>query len=107
MMIRSTTGRVLCLLVIFVSPLAAADKFPTFTDPAEAGPDFRNQGEYVGRIGNKIPIAAQVIALGGGKFDGILYSGGLPGAGWDGQTKSFFRGETKEGTTGITGIFGE
>ena len=77
MMIRSTTGRVLVLLVISASPLAA-DEFPTFTDPAKAGPDFRVQGEYVGRIGNKITIAAQVIALGGDKFDGILYSGGVP-----------------------------
>ncbi len=107
MMIQSTTGRVLVLLVISASPLAAAETFPTFTDPAKAGPDFRVQGEYVGRIGNKITITAQVIALGGGKFDGILYGGGLPGAGWDGQTKFFFRGETKGGATHITGIFGE
>jgi len=95
------------LFLVCVSQLSAADRYPTFTDPAKAGQDFRIQGEYVGKIGNKLTIAAQVIALGKGKFDGVLYQGGLPGAGWDGKTKFFLRGETKGDVTQVTGIFGE
>ncbi len=52
----------------------AADNKSTFTNPAEAGPDFAAQGEYVGEN-----VAAQVIALGDGKFHVIGFENGLPG----------------------------
>lgn len=94
-------------MLLFASQLVAAEKFPAFTDPTQAGPDSGVQGEYVGKIGNELTIAAQVIALGNGKFDGVLYGGGLPGAGWDEKTKFFLRGETKGETTHITAVFGE
>jgi type 1 glutamine amidotransferase/mono/diheme cytochrome c family protein len=42
--------------------------------------DFSIQGEYVGPS-----RAMQVIALGAGEFEAVIYSGGLPGAGWDKQ----------------------
>ena len=84
-----------------------ADRLPTFTTAAAAGVDFQIQGEYVGRIGGKLPIAAQVIALGEGQFEGILYRGGLPGAGWDGDTRSYFRGQREGEVTRLNGIFGE
>lgn len=45
-----------------------------FTNPAEAGPDFADQGEYTGE-----DCAAQVIALGDGKFHILGYEDGFPG----------------------------
>lgn len=53
----------------------------TWIDPAIAkreDPDFTVQGEYVGK-----GLGLQLVALGGGKFDGYLFEGGLPGAGWE------------------------
>ena len=52
----------------------AADSKVTFTNPTEAGADFQVQGEYVGN-----GMAAQVIALGEGKFHVVAFDGGLPG----------------------------
>ena len=53
----------------------AADSKGTFTDPAEAGADFKIQGEYVCN-----GVAAQVIALGDGKFRIVGFAGALPGS---------------------------
>src|SRR6185295_5852801 len=64
--------------------LAAAALLPqgkgVWTDPSDASlpPDFKIQGEYAG-AGH----GAQVIALGGGAFQAVIYPGGLPGDGWD------------------------
>lgn len=55
----------------------------TWVDPVQAAAedqDFHVQGEYVGPS-----RAMQVIALGAGEFEAVIYSGGLPGAGWDKQ----------------------
>lgn len=71
----SSVGLVLGLAV------AAWAQQPTFTDPAQAGPDFPFQGEYLGMAGDQT-WGAQVIALGDGKFEIVGYRGGLPGAGW-------------------------
>lgn len=57
----------------------------TVTDPKLGGIDFALQGEYKGRIqaGDFDEVwGAQVIALGGGKFELVGYKGGLPGDGW-------------------------
>ncbi len=88
----------------------AADKHPAFTDADSAGPDFAVQGEYIGHVGQQgftLAVAAQVIALGNGKFEGVLYKGGLPGAGWDEKFRFHFKGETKDGITHAVGIHGE
>ena len=73
-----------------------------FTDPAEAGPDFVVQGEYEGAMGDR-KIGLQVIALGEGKFDAVVFTGGLPGAGWDKSTPAKLTGETTDNVTRLTG----
>jgi hypothetical protein len=61
---------------------AAETAVETFIDPAQAGPDFPVQGEYTGQS-----CAAQVIALGDGKFHIVGWSKGLPGAVEDAEKK--------------------
>ncbi|HKB41564.1 MAG TPA: DUF1080 domain-containing protein [Gemmataceae bacterium] len=83
-------GRFVALLLVLALPVVAtAQKKPAdvFTDPREAGPDFKFQGEYEGNVGGE-KFGAQVVALGGGKFDIYFLKGGLPGAGWDGKTRT-------------------
>jgi len=61
----------------------AKPKPPTYLTVETAGPDYAVQGEYLNDWGG-----AQVIALGNEKFRLVTYKGGLPGAGWDKETKS-------------------
>ncbi len=51
----------------------------------EVDADFEVQGEYMGyaRTLGGMHYGLQVVALGKGSFGGMLYEGGLPGAGWD------------------------
>lgn len=91
---RSLVMSLMPLLAISVSAFAQ-DTFLTIED---AGDDYRIQGEYTGAIesdGEKVPLGAQVIALGEGKFDAVVYVGGLPGAGWDGSDKIRGQGTTE------------
>jgi hypothetical protein len=69
-------------------PKADANK-TVWTDPQDPAlpADFAVQGEYAGK-----EIGAQVIALTGGQFQAVVYPGGLPGAGWDGEHKALFDG---------------
>lgn len=88
-------------LVVALSSIAlgANDKNAAVTDPAEADADFAVQGEYLGERGGQ-KYGAQVVALGEGKFDLVLYSGGLPGEGWKrGDERGKASGETKDGVT--------
>jgi hypothetical protein len=80
------------MAVLLALPLAAAPQQPlnrakaAVIDPAEADADFAYQGEYSGWCWQGrgwIWSGLQVVALGDGKFDGVLYRGGLPGQGWD------------------------
>lgn len=78
------------LCVAAIASVAAADGL-------NIDEDFTFQGEYVGTIaldGQNWQVAGlQVVALGGGKFDAVLYRGGLPGAGWDRVTKHALHGQ--------------
>jgi hypothetical protein len=60
-------------------------------DPAVAGPDFSLQGEYADGTG-RAPVGAQVVARGAGSFLAVLWSGGLPGAGFDGRLREELSG---------------
>lgn len=68
------------LLVATVTAAPAADGPQVYATPGEAkaNPDFAVQGEYEAN-----QRGLQVIALGEGLFEVVLYEGGLPGAGWN------------------------
>jgi hypothetical protein len=72
------------------------------TDEKEAGPDFHVQGEYVGTAKTG-KIGAQVIARGNGNFEVVLFVGGLPGAGWDGESKRMGKASTVDGKVIVKG----
>jgi hypothetical protein len=79
----------LAALLISLSATAADFNQPgTFLDPESAGPDYADQGEYVNDWGG-----AQVVALGESKFRLVIYKGGLPGAGWDGERNPGLEGK--------------
>ena len=97
---------VLLSLETTASTCSSAD-LPVFTDPASAGTDFHVQGEYAGKVGAEFPIGIQVIALGNHQFQGVLYAGGLPGAGWNQSTVFHVKGKTHDGRTAFQGVHGE
>ena len=86
----------ICLLALAVSIVSrAADnetssrpKDATFLDPARAGKDYADQGEYKNDWGG-----AQIIALGNDRFRMVTYRGGLPGGGWDKDFKQEIDGK--------------
>ena len=84
----------LCVVVCLAGAVLAGEKVDVnkdlALDVAQAGPDFKVQGEYSGEIAaadGKKKFGAQVMALGGGAFRAVYYYGGLPGDGWDGDAK--------------------
>jgi hypothetical protein len=87
------------LLVATLGTMAAAGESNAEKDMAievaKAGPDFQIQGEYLGTMGGK-PLAAQVIATGGGVFKAVFEPGGFPGDGWDGTTHIEVSGKSGE-----------
>jgi len=101
-------GRIaLCVLTVLaasevagpLSPVLAQDAKQAFVDAKSAGPDFGLQGEYVGWVltGSQElrPIGLQVIARGGGTFEAVEYSGGLPGAGARGKARLRIAGKRR------------
>ena len=96
------------LLVMVVSfPVFAQQKKTgkqkTYIDPEKVDKDYAFQGEYSGEVDfgeGKSTLGVQIIALGDGKFKSTAYSGGLPGAGFDGQTIMNHEGKL-EGSEGV------
>ena len=91
------------ILAITTFSAEAQNAKTSFLDAKSAGPDFAVQGEYVGTIGKKRKLGVQVVALGKGGFDAVLYAGGLPGAGWDGKTRTRLKGKTSDGKVTFKG----
>ncbi|MCI0360916.1 MAG: DUF1080 domain-containing protein [Planctomycetaceae bacterium] len=83
--------------------MAAAQPTPV----ADADADFALQGEYAGLVknpwGGSDPVGLQVVALGNGHFDAVAYRGGLPGAGWNMQTKTKLSGGVRDGSLVLLG----
>ncbi len=63
-----------------------------------AGADYAAQGEYLNDWGG-----AQVIALGEDSFRLVTFKGGLPGAGWDKETRTEVEGKRTGGKIVFTG----
>ena len=88
-----------CAVVLSAVSIQSADgdkpakpKPPTFLTVETAGPDYAVQGEYLNDWGG-----AQVIALGEDRFRLVTFKGGLPGAGWDKETRSEIEGKRDGG----------
>jgi hypothetical protein len=80
------------LLIIFslVPGVRAQDLKQGVTDRSQVDADYHEQGEYSGSVlldGWCRPIGLQVVAMGDGKFDALVYKGGLPGNGYDGGSR--------------------
>jgi len=90
----------LATLAFATAAIAAPDKNKTYTDPKEVDADYAVQGEYTGKH-DGAKAGAHVIADGGGKFQLVIYPGGLPGDGWNGKKENRIKanGETAEGVT--------
>ncbi len=63
------------------------------TNPAEAGPSFKVQGEYAGKSTDGQSWGAQVVSMGKGAYQVVFFSGGLPGAGWNKQGRLVVQGK--------------
>lgn len=101
-----------CLLLLFVCGLSVnADEKPFVSaDPTVVDADFPFQGEYAGLI---LPadakcqiyrrVGVQVVALGKGRFSGVYYDYGLPGAGWNQSQKARLTGGREGEVVTLTG----
>ena len=92
MPIRLTLLSALLFLHATAAVQAQNEHGPTYATPEQAAddPDYAVQGEYrhcTTRDG------VHVIALGNGQFRAVKYAGGLPGGGWDRETREEVEGD--------------
>lgn len=93
--------RLIALLTIILTfnLLAAPKGQLTYETPEAAAkdPDFAIQGEYTGQgmigSGENHQLGVQIVALGEGTFQATAFKGGLPGAGWNKETKWVYSGK--------------
>lgn len=85
----------LCLLAVATVVTGAEEVTEKLVEQAHKDPDYAVQGEFAGKVDKDAEIGVQVIANGKGTFDAVLWSGGLPGAGYDGKLRQVVPGETK------------
>lgn len=85
------------MLAFSCSALSADNGVWTDADASDLPAEFQVQGEYQGET-----AGAQVIALGDGQLQAVIYKGGLPGAGWDGENRALFAGEMQDGNALFT-----
>lgn len=81
--------------------LAGAEPVKVATDPAQAGPDYAIQGEYLGQIAGKGKLGAEVVARGNGNFMVNFLPGGLRGAGGDYTKHVAGTATTKDGKISV------
>jgi len=105
---------VLGVAVLFVGPADADKKTDkkvekkkakeVWTDAADPTLpiDFKYQGEYVAD-----DIGCQVIALGGGALQGVMFKKGLPGAGWNGKDRALMDGKLEGDKVVLTAATGK
>jgi len=85
-MVRAITGSLPILILICSLTYTSLGQEIIDPEKAKADADFSIQGEYFGSgallCGSKSRVGAQVVALGEGEFQVVVYKGGLPGDGW-------------------------
>ena len=75
------------IISLWSAPKSFQGTYTSIKDP-QIPEDFKFQGEY-----SNNNFGAQVIGLDKGAFHVVLYKGGLPGAGWDGENRSLLDGK--------------
>jgi hypothetical protein len=83
---------ILAVMIAGSAITAASDEQPIFSEPGEAAahPHFSIVGEYLGHALDDGKWGLQVNSSHDGLY-GILYPGGLPGAGWDPESHDLFK----------------
>ncbi|MCA9206942.1 MAG: DUF1080 domain-containing protein, partial [Planctomycetales bacterium] len=89
------------------NPTPKPQKPKAASDLSQVDEDYWFQGEFIsdGFFAEQSAglTGLQVIAMGDGKFEGVVYAGGLPGAGWNHADKQHFAGARQDGGVNLTG----
>lgn len=91
-MMSKRSATLLTAVCLLATPACGRSEVWTNPNDPTLPSDFHVQGEYVGETENAAQLGCQVIALGDGAFQAVVYPGGLPGAGWDGENKILMDG---------------